>query len=207
MFWGPGPEKCEKAQKGCIFAPKHTFHPEVAFLRKSTFRSQKSILGDSGGISPNLSKEFLLFRVFPGFGRFRDAKIIFYENASVFTWFSWKNDFSWFYNFSRRVMENTLGFCHPSNAFRGTLIPNQSSTQKINIPRKMVILLKMEHFRWNFTKMNVFNDFSTFRGPWPKPYIFIVLFGAFWGPAGAEMVIFTKFHPFWWEINFLPPSW
>ena len=54
-----------------------TFGPKVAFLRKSAFWGQKSILGDSGGISTNLSKEFLLFRAFSGFGRFRDAKFQF----------------------------------------------------------------------------------------------------------------------------------
>ena len=29
-----------------------------------------------------------------------------------------KVNFMSFYNFSRRVMKNTLGFCHPSNAFQ-----------------------------------------------------------------------------------------
>ena len=84
VFWGPGPEKCEKAPKSCLFAPKRTFGPEVAFLRKSAFRGPKLILGDSGGIPPNLSKELLLFRAFSGFGRFRDAKITFSWKFSRF---------------------------------------------------------------------------------------------------------------------------
>ena len=108
VFWGPGPEKREKAPQSRLFAPKRTFGPEVAFLRKSAFRGQKSIFGDSGGISLNLSKELLLFRAFSGFGRFRDAKIQFLWKRLRFTWFSSKSDFMSFYNFSRRVMKNVL---------------------------------------------------------------------------------------------------
>ena len=67
--------KVRKAPQSRLCAPKRTFGPEVASLRESAFRGQKSISGDSGGISPNLSKELLLFRAFSGFGRFRDAEI------------------------------------------------------------------------------------------------------------------------------------
>ena len=76
-----------------------------------------------------------------------------------------KVEFMEFYNFSRRVMKITIGFCHHSNAFRGTLIPNQSSTQKIKIPRKMMILLIFHRNVTIFNKMEGLGDFSTFRAP------------------------------------------
>ncbi len=77
MFWGPGAEKCEKAPRSRLFAPKRTFRAKVAFGWKSAFWAQKAIFGDSGGISPNLEWEFIWFGAFCGFWVFRDAEIDF----------------------------------------------------------------------------------------------------------------------------------
>ena len=76
-FEAPGRKSAKKAPKVTFSRQSVLFAPNSFFLQKGDFGAQKSILGDSGGISPNLSKELLLFRAFSGFGRFRDAKITF----------------------------------------------------------------------------------------------------------------------------------
>ena len=53
-------------------------------------------------------------------------------------------------------------------------------------------------------KMEVLGDFSTFRAPYTKTYKIVIMFGAFGGPLGAEMVISPKFHPFSGKSTFYP---
>ena len=117
MFWAPVPEKCENASQSRLFAPKHTFRAKVAFERKSAFLGPK---GDFGWFGWNfnqfdlvLHKGSCILRILGFPWRKKYFMKIFTHSRK----FHEKVNFISFYNFSRRGTENTLGFCHPSNAF------------------------------------------------------------------------------------------
>ena len=115
-------------------------HPKVAFSRQSALFAPKSPLGEKVRFGPK--RRFWEIRVefqpiwsgnSYGFVYFADfefsvtQKLNFYDRFHISREFYQKVNSMSFYNFSRRVTENTLGFCHPSNAFQPqTKLPSGS---------------------------------------------------------------------------------
>ena len=100
-----------------------------------------------------------------------------------------------FYNFSRRVMENTLVFCNPSRAFRGTLIPNQSSTQNHDILALLLTFyLKWFHFAEMEWKLVLLGKSGARAGRGPKTSTKPM---GFLGILRCQSLIFGDFHVKW----------
>ena len=160
MFWAPGAEKCEKAPQSRLFAPKRTFRAKVAFGRKSAFRAQKGILGDSGGISIYLTVYFIRVRAFCGFWDFRDAEMEFmWKYSRLHVIFMEKWILCLFTTFRAASRKTPSDFATPLMLFSLEWRVPRWIEESPYILWKVTILVKTEHFRWNSTKMEVLGWF------------------------------------------------
>ena len=125
-------------------------------------------------------------------------------NISTFSCnFHGKSEFYVFYNFSRRVTKNTLGFCHPSNAFQ----------PQTKLPRGSLIFYPQNAFwgdfidispKWHhFHQNGGFGVILALSAPRARKHInslsYLELFEVPWEPKWSFSPNSTHFHENRWN--------
>ena len=117
VFWGPGPEKCEKASQSHFFTPKRTFCSKVIFCKKVTLVPKSRFWGIQVEFHTIWARNYYCFVHFPGSVVSVTRKSHFMKNFAFSRDFHQKSEFYVILQLFAPRHENTLGFCHPSNGF------------------------------------------------------------------------------------------